>query len=78
MALHFCLLVHGELIADIVNDCFNLICSTFEITGGHADTLGNELHFFCAQASGGYCRSANTDTAGDSGLLGITGDRIFI
>ena len=72
------LLVEGELLADSVYTCTDLISLSLEISSAEVDVLSDLLHLLNAQASCSNSRSTDTDTAGHEGLLRIVVDSVLV
>ena len=72
------LFIQGELFTNLSHGRSDLGLGAFEVPGGHADALGDLLHFSFAQAAGGDGGGADADTGSDGELLGITGDGVLV
>ena len=72
------LLVQRELLADLGNGSLDLSLGTLEVTGGHADTLGDGLHLLMAKTTGGDGGGADADAGGDGELLGVAGNGVLV
>ena len=72
------LFVDGVLCGQSFHGGTNLCLSALEIGGGEVDALGYGFHILFYHAPGGGGRGADSDTAGDSGALGIIGNGVLI
>ena len=72
------LFVQGVFLAEGFHLCLDFFFGIFKISGDLVNALGDDFHILFFKTAGGDGGSADTDTAGDEGTLGIVGDGVFV
>ena len=66
------LLIQGELLADVVDGIHNFLAGTLEVTGGHADALGDAAK----NPSGGNLAGLGVGLGAGAAMSGVFGEAI--